>query len=267
MKNINLDIHHNDRWIIYFLIPFASILVSNIGIENFSTEILKPYFWPNNGWALVMGFSQYFLARYIYQKLDSIVPYYKALIIQLSVSLPVISILACLMDYFYVRVLWGYSWPVNSDFLLTELPMVWLWVIILYLIFLVMKMSSKNEPSHTVNADAPSYLQAYAGNKTMNISHDAIAYIYVEDKIAFLKTMDDYVYRIDKTLNELELSFNLFHRANRQLLIKKEAVAGFEIMPTRKLKLVLNPQHQKLQFVSKTKSTDFKKWMNSNDKK
>ena len=80
-----------------------------------------------------------------------------------------------------------------------------------------------------------------SGAKTTKLTYENIAFFYSENKIVYTVQNDGTVINTDFTLNELEEKINdqLFFRANRQIIIHKDAVDQIEKIENGKLNIRL----------------------------
>ena len=80
-----------------------------------------------------------------------------------------------------------------------------------------------------------------SGAKTTKVTYENIACFYSENKIVYTVQNDGTVIHTDFTLNELEEKINdqLFYRANRQMIIHKDAVDQIEKIENGKLRVRL----------------------------
>jgi two-component system LytT family response regulator len=92
-----------------------------------------------------------------------------------------------------------------------------------------------------------------------------IAYFRIDTGIVKAITHDHQSYNIDGKLEELEdeLDPTRFYRANRQFIVKRDAIANIKYYFNGKLILSVNPPSAERIVVSKAKATEFKNWMNS----
>ena len=76
-----------------------------------------------------------------------------------------------------------------------------------------------------------------SGSKTTKLTYENIACFYSENKIVYTVQNDGSTISTDFTLNELEDKINdqLFFRANRQIIIHKEAIDQIEKIQNGKL--------------------------------
>jgi len=101
------------------------------------------------------------------------------------------------------------------------------------------------------------------GSKFIPVSIAEIAYFYSEDKVTFLKTINNERYILQFTIEELENSLNpmLFFRANRQILVKIDAILSVENSFNSKLKLKITPNFADEIIISREKAVAFKEWL------
>ena len=80
-----------------------------------------------------------------------------------------------------------------------------------------------------------------SGAKMTKITYENIAFFYSENKIVYTVLNDGTTINTDFTLNELEEKINdqLFFRANRQIIIYKDAVDLIEKIENGKLRIRL----------------------------
>lgn len=101
-------------------------------------------------------------------------------------------------------------------------------------------------------------------DKIMPVKFDDIAMFYIDNEITHLVTLDKRNFSISKTLEELEqISGSNFFRVNRQCLISRKAVIDASHYFSRKLSVNISvPYHDKIT-VSKEKTPQFLKWLES----
>ena len=90
-----------------------------------------------------------------------------------------------------------------------------------------------------------------------------VAYFYSENRITRLSCFNGKSYPIDFTLDQLaiQLDPDIFFRANRQLIVREEAIDKMLLLPKSKLELVLSPPLTSPMVVSSQKSAEFKHWL------
>ncbi len=101
------------------------------------------------------------------------------------------------------------------------------------------------------------------GGKLIPIQVKEIAYFFSEGRYTYLMTWSGKKYIVDHTLEELEgmLDKAIYYRANRSVLVHAQAIKQIHKDFSGKLRVDLDPSFKEEVFISKEKSTDFKKWM------
>jgi two-component system, LytTR family, response regulator LytT len=102
------------------------------------------------------------------------------------------------------------------------------------------------------------------GDSLIPVSSNEIAYFCAEEKVVFLVTTDNKRYIISHTLEELECKLNpsTFFRVNRQFIVAFSAIQKVHNYFNYKLKLDIIPDPKTDVIVSKTRTSEFKQWMN-----
>ena len=107
-----------------------------------------------------------------------------------------------------------------------------------------------------------SFLVNYKG-KYYPVPVSEIAYFYSEHEIIWLHKLSGEKYVLGHTLNELETLLDpaLFYRANRQFIVRFDAIREFEPHFNRKLVVKLQPPPPEPVLISKAKAGDFMRWL------
>lgn len=106
-------------------------------------------------------------------------------------------------------------------------------------------------------------LLVYFKDKIVPVKVEDVAYFYLENESVNCQTHRNEHYVLDQSLDKIELQLDpeTFFRANRQFLISRKAVRAARQHTHRKLKLELYPFPKSEVLISKTKATQFKKWL------
>ena len=90
-----------------------------------------------------------------------------------------------------------------------------------------------------------------------------IAYFYIDNQMAFIKTHDNSRYSLDKTLDEMEKLINpkKFFRLNRQVIASIESIGNIHNYFNYALKIELKPPIDKEIIVSRYSVKEFKQWL------
>ena len=99
-------------------------------------------------------------------------------------------------------------------------------------------------------------------DKLIPLPTSNIAYIYIEDKLVKTIALDEHVYYMSQTLDEimLQLSPDDFFRANRQFIVSRKAIKDVTIWFGNKLSLNLVVKVPEEIIISKAKVSEFKNW-------
>ena len=124
--------------------------------------------------------------------------------------------------------------------------------------------------SSIYQGDKPAYKKRFLisiGEKLKKIEVTDIAYFYAMDKSVFCRTFENKALPIDQSLDALEelLDPEIFFRINRKYFVNMNAIEQMIAWSRSRIKLELNPpvKDEEGAIVSISRSSDFKKWMNS----
>jgi DNA-binding LytR/AlgR family response regulator len=103
----------------------------------------------------------------------------------------------------------------------------------------------------------------YVKDQIIPVSVDQIAYFFLENELVYCRTHDNRKFILDQALDKIgsQLNPNDFYRSNRQYLVSRQAIQSVVQHFNRKLKLRLTPEPEQEVFISKTKATAFKGWL------
>jgi DNA-binding LytR/AlgR family response regulator len=103
----------------------------------------------------------------------------------------------------------------------------------------------------------------YVKDQIIPVPVDQIAYFFLENELVYCRTYDNKKFILDQALDKIgsQLNPNDFYRSNRQYLVSRQAIQSVVQHFNRKLKLRLTPEPEEEVFISKTKATAFKGWL------
>ena len=101
--------------------------------------------------------------------------------------------------------------------------------------------------------------------KYFPITVNEIAYFYIDNGITYINTFTGKKHNIIYSLDEIEKKVDEkgFYRANRQFIINFNAVREIQHFFNRKLAVKLKVPVKETVVISKARSSDFLKWMES----
>ena len=99
-------------------------------------------------------------------------------------------------------------------------------------------------------------------DKLIPLATSNIAYIYIEDKSVKTIALDEHVYYMSQTLDEImnQLNPDDFFRANRQFIVSRKAIKDITVWFGNKLSLNLSVKVPEKIIISKAKVSEFKNW-------
>ena len=103
------------------------------------------------------------------------------------------------------------------------------------------------------------------GDRLIPIKTENIAYFFIDTGVVKAVTLQGKSYSLDSKMEEIEeaLDPTVFYRANRQFIIKRDAIVNIKFYFNSKLLVSVHPDCKEQIVISKAKATDFKNWMDS----
>ncbi|OJJ16981.1 hypothetical protein BKI52_30150 [marine bacterium AO1-C] len=108
-------------------------------------------------------------------------------------------------------------------------------------------------------------LEAFKGSQSFFISHSDIGIIHLSDKIVWVTTTQNQTFQTNFSLADLidELSSSDFFRLNRQVIVSRKIVQGYDRLEYQKLAVLIDDHFlpELNLVVSKYNAPNFKKWL------
>ncbi len=257
----------HDRWLFYFVYPVIATAAVHIGNENSLAELVtQPSYFSDLLFAFIVTYAAGAYFHNLYTRRPTIVlraqMTRKALgrSLCLAVLLPV-SVLV-ILEIIYVVV--GLGIPLaDATIFYLELPLMLLFCLLISGVYSVLI-------TPPVTADPPvaepayrGYLVVHSGALSRSIPVADIAYFRVVEKTTFVVLTTTEQFSSPLNLREIreEVDPALFFTLNRQVVASRGSVEAYERTATRKLRVLLSPPCDDEQFVSKTKSAAFLRWL------
>ncbi|UOB18121.1 LytTR family transcriptional regulator [Abyssalbus ytuae] len=114
------------------------------------------------------------------------------------------------------------------------------------------------------NSSNKKRILTYLKNELVPLEIEDIAYIYTENTVTYIKSLNDKLSNSNSSLEELynSLDENLFFRANRQFILSIKAIDKILRYGNNQLKIEVLPPSPIDIIISKNKAADFKEWLN-----
>jgi two-component system response regulator LytT len=120
----------------------------------------------------------------------------------------------------------------------------------------ILQLFQKKSPSK-----AASVLVHYK-EKIIPVRLEDIAVFYIKHEVTHLYTLDKKTYTLNKTLDEIQqITGSDFYRANRQIIINRNAIQNVEQYFARKISVTLTVPFETIITISKEKITHFLEWL------
>lgn len=103
----------------------------------------------------------------------------------------------------------------------------------------------------------------YRKDEIVSIAIDDIAFVYTENTISYVCSLEGEIYHSNSSLDELynDLDKTYFFRANRQFILSIKAIEKIYKYGNNQLKVETNPKSPENIIVSKNKASEFKQWL------
>ena len=258
---------YNDVKLFIILIP----LISSINYYLTYTTI-------SSGWRFVFtflidiqqGYVAWYCCRAIIIYLDKIYPYERnvarRILLQTSITtfvgLLVIILQTLLMHYLFS------DRPFPLSFFTIDIVIIGIWFLVLNGIYIGLHYYTEYQESEDSREQEKmvrnqGFLVKY-GKKNLSIPFAEIAGFTIENEYAVLTTTEPKSYYLDESLDAVEqkLPPELFFRLNRQSIVHRQMVAGFDRAENGKINVLLNTTSKFPQVipVSRLKAPAFKNW-------
>tara|TARA_R110000765_G_C18915118_1_gene605299 strand:- start:330 stop:1091 length:762 start_codon:yes stop_codon:yes gene_type:complete len=121
---------------------------------------------------------------------------------------------------------------------------------------------------HLIQAKPANFKQTFlvgVGDQLLPVKTADIAYFFIDTGVVKAVTVQDRSYVLDIKLEDVEeaLDPSVFYRANRQFIVRREAITAIKFHFNSKLLVDVHPVCSERIVVSKAKASDFKNWMGS----
>ncbi|WP_405412821.1 LytR/AlgR family response regulator transcription factor [Maribacter sp. Asnod1-A12] len=119
---------------------------------------------------------------------------------------------------------------------------------------------------HLIQTKPTNFKQTFlvgVGDQFIPVKTADIAYFYIDTGVVKAVTVQERSYALDVKLEEVEeaLDPTVFYRANRQFILRREAIVTIKLHFNSKLLVEVHPACSERIIVSKAKASDFKNWM------
>lgn len=219
----------------------------------------------------VQGYLAWMSVRYAILCFDRVMPYGKKPLRRILLQLISTTILGLLVISLLTELV---SWlargkPADPHFYTRDLVIISIWFFVINGIYIGIHYYNEWQGSEArrreENRRKAEGLLVKLGKQDLQLSYDGLAGFYVDGEYVLASTMEGRKYYLDQSLDKLEqkLPATLFFRLNRQYILHRQKIAGFERAENGKINVLLQdgsgPFPSRIP-VSRTKVPAFKNW-------
>lgn len=265
-------IKYRDKFLWFWFYPLAAFCFIFVGNDNsFSQLIRLPSFGTDVIFALLTTFAVGAYIKIITQRLDVKflwrIQIRKRLVLQFFFGFLLPLIISMLLEASYLKAI-GLSLA-DSSILYLEMPLAAMLLLLINCYYAIghlyyFENKAQSLPANSSQADTEgniSFFIVHKGYETIKISKADCALIRSQEKVVWLYTYDNTIYRLEGTLEEWHTKLGSdFFRINRQYLASAASIQGVIPTETRKLHISFTlPEHHNV-YVSKANAASFRKW-------
>ncbi|MCX2429895.1 LytTR family DNA-binding domain-containing protein [Pedobacter sp. GR22-10] len=257
------------------LIASHILIVYGEKLSTFEMMLLEQYYYAVLSSALI-AFIIFSIIRWINIKLDNRFPWKEMPLQRVAMQffcglmLPAVGVFLMVAIYFKIR---GYD-ILRTNYLRYDFMVVLMQLILINLYYvayyfyerwshaekILSKLTiSEQDPASAVRETFT--VNKATGNLILHI--DEIAYFFRDGESNYVRTGTGEDYFINSALDEVQqqLPNDKFFRANRQLIVHRQALKGFDLLAYGKLEANLAPAFKGEVVISQKRARDFKLWL------
>jgi DNA-binding LytR/AlgR family response regulator len=192
----------------------------------------------------------------------------RRLLIQISTTVG-----AALLTIIILTVILHYTFkggPIPTEFFTYDLLIISVWFLIINSVYIGLNFYRKWQAAEQDRKDSrlkAGGIKVRSGNQERLVMYQNISGFTVEESYIVCFTLDGKKYVLDQSMDKLEKSLPaiLFFRINRQFLLQRQVISGFERSANGKLDILLLPDcpFPSPVNLSRTRAAAFKQWFHS----
>jgi hypothetical protein len=282
IRNNKEYVPYNDFYLrlIACLIAAHMIVVYGEPKSIFELLLIPEYYYACAG-SFVIAYLLFSLVRLSFVRLDRKFDWSEQLAIRIALQiffgLVIPGILAFMLAALYFKVRANVN-ILHTSYLRYDFQFILLQIVLLNLYYIAYYLYGKWSQAEQIIGklnrqsieDKPVQVkdtfQVSKGAKNLMLTTDEIAYFFREAESNFLRTRSGEDFFITQSLDEVQqqLPEDIFFRANRQIILHRQACKGFDLLSYGKLAGRLNPPFNDEVVISQKRAQSFKKWIENN---
>ncbi|GEO09255.1 LytR/AlgR family response regulator transcription factor [Segetibacter aerophilus] len=272
MKKEGTDIRivYNDVPLFLLLLPFINALNYYLTYTNISFNWHTALTFTID---TLQGYAAWWTIRSIIIHLDRKLPHQPKPVKRILIQLLVTSMAGLAVIIITTEIINAIAkdTPVPSDFYKYDIFIFLIWFFVINGIYIGLHYyklwhESETQRNHEKRLRKEGFI-IKQGKQHLNIPFSEIASVYLAGEYAMLLTVGSKKHLLDQSLDNVEkqLPVEHFFRLNRQHILHRKMITGFERAENGKLNiLVVNTHHPSVPLqVSRTKASAFKAWFNA----
>lgn len=267
MSSTNINKHYNDVRLFLWLIPLINV------INYYLTYTSYGPFWRLAATFVIdtiMGYIAWLLVRLVIKWLDKKVPYSGNPLKRITIQL-VLTLLAGLLSIILLTELVNWlagSGPVPKSFYTTDIFIIAIWFFVVNGIYTGLhyfQQLQASEQSRKKEAEIKTGgFKVSTPKKDLLFPFEELEGFYIDGDYCVVVTVERKKYFVDSSLDKVEktLPAVFFFRLNRQYIVHRQLVTGYEKAENGKINVLLKNSEYLPQSVpvSRTKAPGFKLW-------
>jgi len=267
MFSIKKYLKYKDVKLFLWLIPVVNVINYYLTYEHYT--LFSPRFFLTFFLDTIEGYIAWLIVRFVISWLDKKISYERPLrriIIQqvftLFSGVAVIILLTELVNWLAT------SKPVPISFYKKDIFIIGIWFFVINGIYVGLHFYQKLRDSEALrkkeNEIKTGGFKVSSSKKDLLFAFEEISGFYIDGEYSVVVTIDRQKFLVDASLDKVEktLPAAFFFRLNRQYIVHRQFVTGFEKAENGKINVLLK-EHDNLPPsvpVSRTKAPDFKTW-------
>lgn len=275
--NNMIYVRYNDLWLRIAASILAAHFIVVYGVEKSLFQILltRIYYVAMAG-SVAIAFILISTVRWIFMRLDRKFDWIERPLertgLQILLGLVAPGLLAFILAFVYFS-LRGIN-ILNTLYLRFDYPIILVLIILLNFYYLAYYFYGRMQLAEKAVINTPIGIEEIGGEtlksfmvnqgvKSVPVLLTDIAYFYREGSYNFLRTCNGDDYTVSQSLDEVQalLPGSEFFRANRQMLVSRNACGHFEAKPYNKLELFVAPEYKLSVIISQKRSRSFRDWL------
>jgi len=227
--------------------------------------LLDPEYYTSLTGSFLIAFILLTIVHYINGKLDANYDWlenlYRRSLLQFFFGLVIPSIIAYLLAAVYFGI--HGIFILDTVYLQYDFPVVVILLGIANLLYVMHYMYLRSKISDRLETVERSDFLVHKAGKNILLPIEVIAYFFHHEGDNYVRTLEGEQFLVTQSLDQVQslLSGKKFFRANRQVIVNRQACEYFEPIENGKLQLIVQPGYADRIIISQKRAKGFREWM------